>query len=111
MSPTPPRLGPWADDDEPAKRPPSSSEVGVGIVSGLGLTAMGTFAAGFFGVAHGHGYSTYATVVMAGIVVVSGLVIRRRRREFADGFFVGAAIGLIGLHSCLADVTSSDWHP
>jgi hypothetical protein len=107
MSSTPPRLGPWPDDDEPAKPPPSSSDAVVGVVSGLGLTVVGTIAAGTIGTAHGHGYSTYSTVVVGAIALVAGLLIARRRRDLAGGFFVGAVIGLIGMHPCLANVTSS----
>jgi len=108
MSSTPPQLGPWPDDDEPAKRPPSTSDAVIGVVSGLGFSAIGTFAAGFFGVAHGGGYSIDATVLLVAVGLAIGLMMRRHRRVFADGFFVGVAIGLVGLYPCLASVTSSN---
>ena len=110
MSSIPPKLGPWPDEDEPSTPPPSSSmEAVMGVVAGLGFTLAEVVAASFLGFARGGGYSTYATVVIAAIALISGLLICRRRRELANGFFVGALIGLVGLHPCLVNLTSKDW--
>jgi len=59
----------------------------------------------------GRQYAIIGDVIMGALAVITWLGLRKQNRDIADGLIVGAAITLIGTHSCVAGFTSPDWHP